>query len=347
MSGEILSGRPYSFPPPQLKNIRFTAEDEDIMEPMPATGRTVKHDAVHDLESFFWVLCWLGVSYEGPATRRTCAWPEDAIIRRDLKDSIKFTFESLDDFTLARQKGHLLVHEDPASSEMSSWFPPYFRPAIRLVAALHEILREAYSKREFTAVHENFLAQFAFAEAMRVLPTWHDTDERYRTQEEAELETRHRELNGPLTEADISIEVWKPKEETQADIDRAHTSTQCKRGNVTPTKPVEPSSGSDQTRVVRFDAGTTEAALAASNNGPSSKAPKRKRELVDDTVQGDGVHAASPTSATGEASSTRPRRSTRSKTKVAQDARTTTATAGSRNANEKEMKPLFNKHARR
>ncbi|EIM86489.1 uncharacterized protein STEHIDRAFT_121423, partial [Stereum hirsutum FP-91666 SS1] len=59
MSGEILTGRPYSFPPPQSKSVQFTEEDDDMMEPMPTTGRTVKHDAVHDLESFFWVLCWL------------------------------------------------------------------------------------------------------------------------------------------------------------------------------------------------------------------------------------------------------------------------------------------------
>lgn len=345
MSGEILSGRPYRFPPPQSKNVRLMAEDDDMMEAVPATGRAVKHDAIHDLESFFWVLCWLGVSYEGPATRRTSAWPEDAIIRRDLKDSIKATFESPDDFTLARQKGHLLVHENPASSEMSSWFPPYFRPALRLVAALHEILKDAYSKSKFTGVHERFLKQFAFAEAMRVLPTWHDTDENYRIQEEAEVEMRQRELNGPCAdEADSSIEVWKSKEEIQVDIDRNRASTSRKRGNVTPTvRHAGPSSGSGQTRAVRFDAAATEDTVAPSDNSPSRKASKRRRGADDDTVEDDGVHASPSTSVTGESSSTGPRRSTRSKTKVDQDPRT--PASGSRSA--RGTKPPSKKRARR
>lgn len=340
MSSELLTGEAYHFSKSSksLSTFKLSAATKKH-KPRSSPTVAIKHDIVHDLESFFWVLCWLCVSYEGPSTRRTQAWDEDETLTTNLKQAIRKTFESPDAVVLASQKTALLIHSDPDDSKLDTWCTPYFHPLLPLVTGLHATLKEAYGTRTFTGLHRQFLEQFAFAETMEDVPTCNGIHPTYRSLEEHEAATRQREREGPLTD-DASPKVGKSKEEIQGDVDARHREfgrvlTKQNPGNTTPDKGARSSSfGSSQKRAVRFDGyDAAEDTPAASSSSPFRKASKRQRKADDDAVEGNGAHASSSTSATGEASSIGPRRSTRSKTKAVPDARTTAAT-GSRPAKE-------------
>lgn len=350
MSGELLAGDMYRFEKTKyLSGLKLNAATEKNT-PKLIVKVPVKHDIVHDLESFFWVLCWLCVSYEGPSTRRTTAWPEDEASTACLKKEIWDTFESTDPTSLASQKRGLLIHSDPDGSVLVRWCTPYFYPLLRLVIGVHATLKEAYENRTFTKLYPEILDQFAFAETMAGVPTRNATHPMYRAQEEAEDATRKREREGPFTEESTSPKVWKSKEQVKRDVaarHRAFARAMAQQGNTTPVKNAgPPSSGSVQKRSVRFDDDdSTEDAPAASSSNPPRRVSKRRREADDVAGGGDNAHASSSTTAPGEAeASTGPRRSTRSKTKAAQETPDTEA-SGSRPA--KKTKPRSKKRARK
>lgn len=255
MSGELLTGEAYTVPqskPLVLSDFKLTAATAEYKPRSPSVDIAVSHDVVHDLESFFWVLCWLCVSYEGPSTRRTHAWDKGEAVTANLKGAIRAMFESTDARLLASEKALFLISA-PQKSELRRWCAPYFRPLLPLVTGLHSTLKDAYATRTFTKLHTEFLEQCAIAETMHEVPTWNNTDPKYRSMEEAEVSARQREQDGPPTEDSSSPKAWKPKEETQRDAQARHKEFDSRGNNIAVERGGPSSSGSARKRSMRFE----------------------------------------------------------------------------------------------
>ena len=83
-----------------------------------------KHSFMHDLESFFWVLCWICIHYEGPGN-------ETVVERFD-----KWNF--VDTEELADSKKGTVSDEAEFLRTADEYFTEYYRPLIPCVNALRK-----------------------------------------------------------------------------------------------------------------------------------------------------------------------------------------------------------------
>ncbi|KAA1469413.1 hypothetical protein DENSPDRAFT_772821, partial [Dentipellis sp. KUC8613] len=131
MSYEILSNRHY----PDTRSLRVDADEHT-------------HSAIHDVESFFWVLVYLCVSRKGPggARRDELVHPEgmqDADTRA-VHSVVHCLFDSDDESTLAMCK--LTLFECPEDFDIYIFprFHPYFEVLKPLVSTWWKVLRLSY-----------------------------------------------------------------------------------------------------------------------------------------------------------------------------------------------------------
>ncbi|KAI0058868.1 hypothetical protein BV25DRAFT_1829618 [Artomyces pyxidatus] len=162
MSQEIITNTKYTFYTPSSDRIPI-----GVVRPNkraePETHR-IRHDFVHDLESFFWLMCWMGLSREGPGCRRM-DWPRclsstDVDVRRVLKSA----FEAKHADLIGSQKA-LYFQSTENIKNLLSMFTSYFSPIVDLLGHLHRVLTQVYHQREFTLdTYDHFihgLEQFA------------------------------------------------------------------------------------------------------------------------------------------------------------------------------------------
>ncbi|KAI0792041.1 hypothetical protein C8Q75DRAFT_754229 [Abortiporus biennis] len=120
---------------------------------------TIKHAPIHDLESFFWLLCWICLTREGPSTSRQRK-PKSSTSDRNLARIIEEVFDQQDFQKLATKKRDLFSSNALFRKEILQNFAPYFAPFKRLVTRLYNILKSAYETREYDGLHEKFIAVF-------------------------------------------------------------------------------------------------------------------------------------------------------------------------------------------
>lgn len=75
-----------------------------------------RHSFMHDLESFFWVLFWICIHYNGPDNSKT--------VRRFEKWNYMNTDESAE-----LKKGHV-THEQDFIKTTKQYFTPYYQPLV-------------------------------------------------------------------------------------------------------------------------------------------------------------------------------------------------------------------------
>ncbi|EER24607.1 hypothetical protein CPC735_059770 [Coccidioides posadasii C735 delta SOWgp] len=85
-----------------------------------------KHSFMHDLESFFWVLFWICVHYEGPGRAR------------HVEDFEKWNYMNTRD--LAGAKKGLISDESDFLTTMDEYFTPYYQPLSRWVNRLRRVV---------------------------------------------------------------------------------------------------------------------------------------------------------------------------------------------------------------
>jgi hypothetical protein len=107
------------------------------------------HDAVHDMESFLWVLVEICLTRKGPGLgmRRDELKPGENL-QHGLNDSVHKLFDA-DPSTLLRTKSDMLVHLKSMDEEIIPLFHPYFEQLKPMVLQWWHILRLAYRFRAF------------------------------------------------------------------------------------------------------------------------------------------------------------------------------------------------------
>jgi len=105
---------------------------------------TIVHDVVHDLESFFWVLCWLATKFNGPDTEN----PD---------------FEKVEEqfYGVPRAVGfgkkQVILVPDRRNVYIVNHVTEFFEPLKATINRLAELLKEHYITRNFEGLHEKFL----------------------------------------------------------------------------------------------------------------------------------------------------------------------------------------------
>jgi hypothetical protein len=117
----------------------------------------VKHEEVHDLEGFFWVLCYLCMTREGPNSRRPELRETTAPATKQLHAAVSAFFEQEDREKIGTQKIEALRFSEGFEDEVLKYFHPLFETLKPLALGLHDVLSKAYSTRDFTGLHDKFL----------------------------------------------------------------------------------------------------------------------------------------------------------------------------------------------
>ncbi|THH12839.1 hypothetical protein EW146_g7317 [Bondarzewia mesenterica] len=142
--------------------------------------KVTRHELVHDLESFFWVLCWICICRKGPGTHRFLTVNDS----EECKEAVSNLFETESTRLNAMAKTQIMEKESRFGSDILKSFSPYFEPLADTIRALRNILREAYSTRKWDGLHQKFLAVLAKAEDDMTRLKWNDTDPEYKRMEE-------------------------------------------------------------------------------------------------------------------------------------------------------------------
>lgn len=85
------------------------------------------HNTMHDLESFFWVLFWICIHWNGPSQEG-----------RKVKEFEDWNTKPIKE--LAKLKMGLVSEEDGFAKEMSEYFSEYYKPLISCIQELREVV---------------------------------------------------------------------------------------------------------------------------------------------------------------------------------------------------------------
>ncbi|KAA1473330.1 hypothetical protein DENSPDRAFT_872739 [Dentipellis sp. KUC8613] len=144
MSYEILSGRHY-----------------DCTSTLRADGNkyTVTHSAIHDLESFFWVLVYLCVSRKGPGGARHDEldrnWQDTSA--EEIRAVVYCLFDSDDTKTLADNKRLAFHNPEDFDKYIFPCFHPYFEPLKPLLSTWWKVIQLGYFS--YDAITQTFIHQ--------------------------------------------------------------------------------------------------------------------------------------------------------------------------------------------
>lgn len=151
-----------------------------------------KHDAIHDLEAFFWVLVWFCMSRDGPAQRRMELFPDNEHQPPNgLRDTFAHLFEA-DDTTLGKTKEGMFVREGDFDANVLAQFSDFCKPLQSLAEQFFDLLQSAYKNHDYDGLYEKIIS--AFDKELAHLPL--DVIEKYRGLEKKEEERRRGDSAG-------------------------------------------------------------------------------------------------------------------------------------------------------
>ena len=85
-----------------------------------------QHCFMHDIESFFWVLFWIRIHYDGPGKSRSSPLVDEWNVA-DAKE-------------LARRKGGIIFDKEYFHDTVTSYFTPFYQPLIPWMHQLREVV---------------------------------------------------------------------------------------------------------------------------------------------------------------------------------------------------------------
>ncbi|KAI0792062.1 hypothetical protein C8Q75DRAFT_890210 [Abortiporus biennis] len=169
MAVELLTGSPMMLQDerPQTQR-KLTREEKStrIKNKKLATADTkskkgetapIYHSPIHDLESFFWLLCWICLTRSGPSTSRL-----GELDVKSNKDDQKIAllihdlFREEDMIKLGENKRKYFVNSKYFAELLAS-LSPYFADFDSLIEELRGVLYYAYENQGFDGLHEDFL----------------------------------------------------------------------------------------------------------------------------------------------------------------------------------------------
>ncbi|KAI0054444.1 hypothetical protein BV25DRAFT_1922674 [Artomyces pyxidatus] len=178
MSYEIITGEQYEIVQAEQQPVTTGILGDGAPAPNQAPLARIRHDFIHDLESFFWVLVWIGMSREGPGIRRT-TWPTDWATKADVRSMLSQAFEISAADAIADRKNTIFHYgTNRFNKKIVQLFAPYFDPDVMgaVVQYLYSILRRAYDQRQFSMlIYDEFDSALAKAEKHVKTRTWNDT----------------------------------------------------------------------------------------------------------------------------------------------------------------------------
>lgn len=156
--------------------------------------KRVKHGPQHDLESFFWVLCWLATHFDMPGHMRP---------KEDIPEVVVELFdEEAGPQAMALSKK--VFWNQNTFEEMAEGMTPYFRPLEDTLKSWMEILYVFYQEtarasrlsadRRMPLTFPQELLHAIFLQAFDGVVVDDDMDEQYKEAREAELERRRVDL---------------------------------------------------------------------------------------------------------------------------------------------------------
>lgn len=161
----------------------------------------VKHQPIHDLESFFWVLCWLCIFREGPAHKRE-NWGDNDQERQAARENAINVFELTELTKIATMKRRLILQHVNFMTMLSQIFTPFCSPLRYEVGLLYQALRRTY-KHSRDAMEKAYPVDTLYDQFLEILDGAqtrpeilnHDTsDPVYLPQEAAETHRREHQL---------------------------------------------------------------------------------------------------------------------------------------------------------
>jgi hypothetical protein len=189
MSSEIL-GKEYIFSD-------LDANDDILNDPTPLLQEkeVPVHNAVHDLEGFFWVLAWLCLSRDGPARRRRELLPDNTDPQQaSFRTAFAKTFEAGDD-VLALAKQRLFAIPRYFVESILQNISNYCKPLDKLLRKFYSTLRDAHRSHSIKGLYDKVISAFDDAEAT-VAQMPRDFIDAYRALEKAEEERRCKDGDG-------------------------------------------------------------------------------------------------------------------------------------------------------
>jgi len=116
------------------------------------------HDAVHDIESFFWVLVYICLTRQGPGNVRRKELEQENEEYNGLRRVVHFLFDS-DMNTMAANKREIFIHPDYLEEYVLDNFHDYFQPLRELVKEWHRllILAHQFHAFEYYDIHDMVL----------------------------------------------------------------------------------------------------------------------------------------------------------------------------------------------
>lgn len=126
----------------------------------------IPHRPIHDVESFFWLLCWICMSRRGPCTPRGDLPPETSVMQdTDKKDAEKdkLALSAVDDLfncpmrICGVRKRDVLLWVQDYEGDVERHLAPYFRPLQACLFSLRRLLYNAYLSKKDDDIHEQFL----------------------------------------------------------------------------------------------------------------------------------------------------------------------------------------------
>lgn len=160
MSAEIsdVTHDPY-FPKTADQAIIYPSAEKKIPESKHIVAR---HETIHDMEGFFWILCWLCISFTGPGARVVFEKEDD--IDQHLMMTIKKLFDGEDFDANSDAKRLVITAQYHFQQKILNNMQTYFHPLADTLFKLWNVLREAYQTRSWSDIHDKFIAIFAAAE---------------------------------------------------------------------------------------------------------------------------------------------------------------------------------------
>ncbi|KAF8895784.1 hypothetical protein CPB85DRAFT_211175 [Mucidula mucida] len=152
----------------------------EILGPVPTkygTHSAVPYqDAIHDIESFLWILVNICLIRSGPGGARRAELTDEGTGHAMLRNVVYHVFDS-DDATLAVNKHHLFANPNDFEEDVVGNFHPYFHHIKPLVCEWFGLLRLAYTHRELYEYHTLHRRVIALLEkTIATVPTEEDED---------------------------------------------------------------------------------------------------------------------------------------------------------------------------